>query len=148
MYHIIHNNCYLYYCVLSIIDDSHSSASQSEASCPNNKVCPTGFKQVRFLKTNCEDFLAMGLKYQHLSPPSPEVDYVPIRVEIRDEWSRFPLKVLILLKHFKLRRSMYVSRDNLSDSLLLRMHRKRMLVCNPLHPIYHMHRPQSYGVNF
>ncbi|XP_078264100.1 FRAS1-related extracellular matrix protein 1b [Rhinoraja longicauda] len=70
-----------------------TKASQSGASCPTNKVCPTGFKEVRFLKTSCEDFLAMGLKYQHLSPPSPEVDYVPIRVDIRDEWSRFPLKV-------------------------------------------------------
>ncbi|GCB63686.1 hypothetical protein scyTo_0004468 [Scyliorhinus torazame] len=62
---------------------------QATIPCPSNKACPTGVKEVRFLKTNCEDFLAMGLKYQHLSPPSPNNDYIPIRVEVRDERTRF-----------------------------------------------------------
>ncbi|XP_059839500.1 FRAS1-related extracellular matrix protein 1b [Hypanus sabinus] len=66
---------------------------QGGGSCPNSKVCPSGVKELRFLKTNCEDFLSMGLKYQHLSPPSPETDYIPIRVEVRDQRSRFPLQV-------------------------------------------------------
>ncbi|XP_067846389.1 FRAS1-related extracellular matrix protein 1b isoform X2 [Heptranchias perlo] len=66
---------------------------QAKIPCPSNKACPTGVKEVRFLKANCEDFLAMGLKYQHLSPPSPDTDYIPIRVEIRDERSRFLLQV-------------------------------------------------------
>ncbi|KAK3561937.1 hypothetical protein QTP86_019060, partial [Hemibagrus guttatus] len=33
-----------------------------------------------------------GLKYQHLSPPSPEIDYVPLKVEIRDQNTRAMLK--------------------------------------------------------
>uniref|UniRef100_A0A4W4GI01 C-type lectin domain-containing protein n=1 Tax=Electrophorus electricus TaxID=8005 RepID=A0A4W4GI01_ELEEL len=44
---------------------------------------------LQFIKcTSCSEFLTSGLKYQHLSPPSPEIDYVPIRVELRDQNSR------------------------------------------------------------
>ncbi|KAG9350815.1 hypothetical protein JZ751_024704 [Albula glossodonta] len=56
--------------------------------CPGNKACVHSTKEVRFLKANCEEFLNSGLKYQHLSPPSPEIDYIPIRVELRDHSSR------------------------------------------------------------
>uniref|UniRef100_A0A3P8UIS6 Fras1 related extracellular matrix 1b n=1 Tax=Cynoglossus semilaevis TaxID=244447 RepID=A0A3P8UIS6_CYNSE len=45
-------------------------------------------EEVRFLKTSCQDFLSSGLKYQHLSPPSPEIDYIPIRVELREKTTR------------------------------------------------------------
>nr|XP_006002762.1 PREDICTED: FRAS1-related extracellular matrix protein 1-like [Latimeria chalumnae] len=69
------------------------TARQEKLPCLSNRACPPGFKEVRFLKANCEDFLEMGLKYQHLSPPSPDVDYIPIRVEIRDEKSRSELQV-------------------------------------------------------
>ncbi|KAJ8395496.1 hypothetical protein AAFF_G00032300 [Aldrovandia affinis] len=61
--------------------------------CPGNKACSHGTKEVRFLKANCEEFLTLGLKYQHLSPPSPEIDYVPIRVELRDHSSRALLEM-------------------------------------------------------
>ncbi|XP_051866646.1 FRAS1-related extracellular matrix protein 1b [Pristis pectinata] len=76
-----------------LIDNFNSSVRQAGALCPSSKVCPTGVKEIRFLKTDCEDFLTMGLKYQHLSAPSPETDYIPIRVEVKDERSRFPLQV-------------------------------------------------------
>ncbi|XP_029473303.1 LOW QUALITY PROTEIN: FRAS1-related extracellular matrix protein 1-like [Rhinatrema bivittatum] len=65
---------------------------QVKLPCPSNKVCHPGMKEVNFLKAKCEDFLQMGLRYQHLSPPSPDVDYIPIQVEIRDEKSRFQLQ--------------------------------------------------------
>ncbi|XP_028254832.1 FRAS1-related extracellular matrix protein 1b isoform X2 [Parambassis ranga] len=58
------------------------------ALCPGNKPCLHDTKEVRFLKTSCQDFLSSDLKYQHLSPPSPEIDYVPIRVELRQRASR------------------------------------------------------------
>ncbi|XP_030062909.1 FRAS1-related extracellular matrix protein 1 isoform X2 [Microcaecilia unicolor] len=65
---------------------------QAKLPCPSNKVCHLGMKEIHFLKVKCEDFLQMGLRYQHLSPPSPDVDYIPIQVEIRDERSRFQLQ--------------------------------------------------------
>ncbi|KAG7232387.1 hypothetical protein INR49_008916, partial [Caranx melampygus] len=54
----------------------------------DTNVPALGQLEVRFLKTSCQDFLSSGLKYQHLSPPSPEIDYIPIRVELRDQATR------------------------------------------------------------
>uniref|UniRef100_A0A3Q1AK86 FRAS1-related extracellular matrix protein N-terminal domain-containing protein n=1 Tax=Amphiprion ocellaris TaxID=80972 RepID=A0A3Q1AK86_AMPOC len=58
------------------------------ALCPGNKPCLHHTKQLDFLKTSCRDFLSSGLKYQHLSPPSPEIDFIPIRVELRQQATR------------------------------------------------------------
>ncbi|KAH0618554.1 hypothetical protein JD844_017886 [Phrynosoma platyrhinos] len=51
-----------------------------------------GLKEIRDLKMSCEDFLEMGLRYKHLSPPSPDKDYISIQVEIRGKKSRFQLQ--------------------------------------------------------
>ncbi|XP_028254833.1 FRAS1-related extracellular matrix protein 1b isoform X3 [Parambassis ranga] len=67
---------------------SPSGRQAAAALCPGNKPCLHDTKEVRFLKTSCQDFLSSDLKYQHLSPPSPEIDYVPIRVELRQRASR------------------------------------------------------------
>uniref|UniRef100_A0A3Q3W4V2 C-type lectin domain-containing protein n=1 Tax=Mola mola TaxID=94237 RepID=A0A3Q3W4V2_MOLML len=64
------------------------SCRETAALCPGNKPCLHDTKEVRFLKTSCQDFLNSGLKYQHLSPPSPEIDYIPIRVELREQATR------------------------------------------------------------
>ncbi|KAG5275412.1 hypothetical protein AALO_G00120010 [Alosa alosa] len=61
---------------------------QASLSCPGNRPCLHGNREVRFLKITCTEFLTSRLKYQHLSPPSPEIDYIPIRVELRDKTSR------------------------------------------------------------
>ncbi|KAL7855197.1 hypothetical protein SRHO_G00173870 [Serrasalmus rhombeus] len=61
---------------------------QTAISCPGNKACVYNTREMHFLKTSCSEFLTSGLKYQHLSPPSPEIDYVPIRVELRDQTTR------------------------------------------------------------
>lgn len=61
--------------------------------CPGNAPCPHRTMPVRFLKTSCHHFLSSDLKYQHLRPPSPEVDYIPIRVELRETKSRALLEV-------------------------------------------------------
>ncbi|XP_030646966.1 FRAS1-related extracellular matrix protein 1b [Chanos chanos] len=61
---------------------------QTRVSCPGNKACTQNTREVHFLKMNCNEFLTSDMKYQHLSPPSPEIDYVPIRVELRDQTSR------------------------------------------------------------
>lgn len=70
-----------------------SSGRETAALCPGNKPCRHDAKEVRFLKTSCQDFLSSGLKYQHLSPPSPEIDYIPIRVELREKATRALLEV-------------------------------------------------------
>ncbi|XP_077082463.1 FRAS1-related extracellular matrix protein 1b isoform X2 [Siphateles boraxobius] len=61
-------------------------------ACPGNKACDHNTREVEFLKTDCTEFLTSGLKYQHHSPPSPEIDYIPIRVEFRDQTSRAVLE--------------------------------------------------------
>ncbi|XP_056132911.1 FRAS1-related extracellular matrix protein 1b [Lampris incognitus] len=56
--------------------------------CPGNMPCLHRTKAVRLLKTSCQEFLRATLKYQHLNPPSPEIDYIPIQVELREQTSR------------------------------------------------------------
>nr|XP_057929904.1 FRAS1-related extracellular matrix protein 1b [Doryrhamphus excisus] len=63
------------------------------AVCPGNKACVGGTKQVPFLKTSCQDFLNSGLKYQHLGPPSPDIDYIAISVELREKATRALLEM-------------------------------------------------------
>uniref|UniRef100_A0A671SZ05 FRAS1-related extracellular matrix protein 1-like n=1 Tax=Sinocyclocheilus anshuiensis TaxID=1608454 RepID=A0A671SZ05_9TELE len=67
-------------------------------TCPGNKVCDHNTREVEFLKTDCAEFLTSGLKYQHLSPPSPEIDYIPIRVEFRDQTSRAIIWIPVLIQ--------------------------------------------------
>ncbi|CAI5777043.1 FRAS1-related extracellular matrix protein 1-like isoform X1 [Podarcis lilfordi] len=67
-------------------------AGQSKPPCPSNGACHSGLKEIHLLKMSCEDFLEMRLRYQHLSPPSPDKDYISIQVEIRDKKSRFQLQ--------------------------------------------------------
>ncbi|XP_051929938.1 FRAS1-related extracellular matrix protein 1b isoform X2 [Hippocampus zosterae] len=59
------------------------------AHCPGNRSCA---EEVTYLKTSCQDFLSSGLKYQHLSPPSPDLDHIAITVELRDRESGAPLE--------------------------------------------------------
>uniref|UniRef100_A0A8C5M3X5 FRAS1 related extracellular matrix 1 n=1 Tax=Leptobrachium leishanense TaxID=445787 RepID=A0A8C5M3X5_9ANUR len=51
--------------------------------------CLVGVKKIDMvLKTSCEEFLLMGIKYQHLDPPSPNIDYISIRLDLTDIRSR------------------------------------------------------------
>ncbi|XP_053105510.1 FRAS1-related extracellular matrix protein 1-like isoform X2 [Hemicordylus capensis] len=67
-------------------------AGQSQPPCTRNAACLSGLKEIQLLKMSCEDFLVMGLRYQHLSPPSPDTDYIAIQVEIREKKSRLQLQ--------------------------------------------------------
>ncbi|XP_053178655.1 FRAS1-related extracellular matrix protein 1b [Scomber japonicus] len=69
-------------------DSTQRKGRETADLCPGNKPCLHNTKEVRFLKTSCQDFLRSGLKYQHLSPPSPEIDYIPLRVELREKTTR------------------------------------------------------------
>ncbi|XP_077981131.1 FRAS1-related extracellular matrix protein 1-like [Glandiceps talaboti] len=39
---------------------------------------------IRHLNENCETFLNMGLRYEHLIPPSPDVDYIALTLQVLD----------------------------------------------------------------
>lgn len=57
--------------------------------------CLKGLKLVKFTKIPCDDFLMMGLRYQHIDPPSPDTDYIAIRLELKDTRSDSIYKVLL-----------------------------------------------------
>ncbi|KAK7910238.1 hypothetical protein WMY93_014922 [Mugilogobius chulae] len=57
--------------------------NKERAMC-KSEDCLRGLKLVRFSKVPCDDFLVLGLRYQHVDPPSPDVDYIQIRLDLRD----------------------------------------------------------------
>ncbi|XP_055973252.1 FRAS1-related extracellular matrix protein 1 isoform X1 [Sorex fumeus] len=72
-------------------DQPHSLFPESqlgtELKCPGGS-CTFGLKKVESLKVNCEEFLLMGFRYQHMSPPSPNIDYISIQLDLTDGRSR------------------------------------------------------------
>lgn len=42
---------------------------------------------------SCEEFLLMGLHYQHMQPPSPNIDYISIQLDLTDSRSKILYKV-------------------------------------------------------
>lgn len=59
--------------------------------------CLKGLKLVKFTKIPCDKFLVMGLKYQHIEPPSPDIDYIAIRLDLKDTRSGSTYKVIWLI---------------------------------------------------
>ncbi|CAJ1086551.1 FRAS1-related extracellular matrix protein 1a [Xyrichtys novacula] len=57
--------------------------NKERAMC-KSEDCLKGLKLVKFTKFPCDDFLMMGLKYQHIDPPSPDMDYIAIRLDLKD----------------------------------------------------------------
>ncbi|XP_037613686.1 FRAS1-related extracellular matrix protein 1a isoform X1 [Sebastes umbrosus] len=57
--------------------------NKARAMC-KSEDCLKGLKLVKFTKIPCDDFLMMGLRYQHIDPPSPDVDYIAIRLDLKD----------------------------------------------------------------
>ncbi|XP_075943318.1 FRAS1-related extracellular matrix protein 1a [Anarhichas minor] len=57
--------------------------NKARAMC-KSEDCLKGPKLVKFTKIPCDDFLLMGLRYQHRDPPSPDVDYIAIRLDLMD----------------------------------------------------------------
>ncbi|GFY59296.1 FRAS1-related extracellular matrix protein 1 [Trichonephila inaurata madagascariensis] len=58
-------------------------------------------RSIDVIKRRCDDFLQLGLRYEHLKPPSPNIDFVLIIVEVSDpylnggdlitEWYQIPV---------------------------------------------------------
>uniref|UniRef100_A0A3P9DAJ0 Fras1 related extracellular matrix 1b n=1 Tax=Maylandia zebra TaxID=106582 RepID=A0A3P9DAJ0_9CICH len=74
-------------------EDSTQRKGRQATLCPGNSPCLHDTTEVHFLKTSCHEFLSSALKYQHLSPPSPEIDYVPVRVELREQAVWLPVLI-------------------------------------------------------
>ncbi|XP_006881415.1 PREDICTED: FRAS1-related extracellular matrix protein 1 [Elephantulus edwardii] len=72
-------------------DEPHSFFPESqlgtELRCPGGS-CTIGLKKVGSLQVSCEEFLLMGLRYQHLDPPSPNIDYISIHLDLTDSRSK------------------------------------------------------------
>uniref|UniRef100_A0A8C3VCC3 FRAS1-related extracellular matrix protein 1 n=1 Tax=Catharus ustulatus TaxID=91951 RepID=A0A8C3VCC3_CATUS len=53
-----------------------------------NGSCTLGLEVINNKKMSCEEFLRMGIQYQHLDPPSPDTDYIPVRLDLSDSRSK------------------------------------------------------------
>ncbi|XP_072009032.1 FRAS1-related extracellular matrix protein 1 isoform X1 [Engystomops pustulosus] len=69
---------------------SYFSGSNHKLSplCKNGGCIPGLKKLQTTIKTSCEQFLLMGVRYQHLDPPSPNTDYISIRLDLTDTRSK------------------------------------------------------------
>lgn len=61
----------------------------------SSRDCRTGVKRVQFSHVPCDDWLLMGLRYQHTDPHSPDIDYITIRLELKDTRSGSVYKVIM-----------------------------------------------------
>ncbi|KFW92503.1 FRAS1-related extracellular matrix protein 1, partial [Phalacrocorax carbo] len=53
-----------------------------------NGSCLLGQGVIHNKKMSCEEFLRLGIRYQHLDPPSPDTDYIPVRLDLTDRRSK------------------------------------------------------------
>ncbi|TRZ17332.1 hypothetical protein HGM15179_009781 [Zosterops borbonicus] len=53
-----------------------------------NRSCTLGLGVINNKKMSCEEFLRMGIQYRHLDHPSPDTDYIPVRLDLSDSRSR------------------------------------------------------------
>uniref|UniRef100_A0A672V9V1 FRAS1-related extracellular matrix protein 1 n=1 Tax=Strigops habroptila TaxID=2489341 RepID=A0A672V9V1_STRHB len=53
-----------------------------------NGSCTLGLGVIQNTKMSCEEFLRMGIRYRHLNPPSPDTDYIPVRLDLTDSRSK------------------------------------------------------------
>ncbi|XP_055555734.1 FRAS1-related extracellular matrix protein 1 isoform X1 [Falco cherrug] len=53
-----------------------------------NGSCMLGLGVIHNTKMSCDEFLRMGIRYRHLDPPSPDTDYIPVRLDLTDSRSK------------------------------------------------------------
>ncbi|NXC41076.1 FREM1 protein, partial [Penelope pileata] len=53
-----------------------------------NGSCMLGLRVIQNTKMSCEEFLRKGIRYQHLDPHSPDIDYIPLRLDLIDGRSK------------------------------------------------------------
>ncbi|KAK1796819.1 hypothetical protein P4O66_000910 [Electrophorus voltai] len=71
-----------FYGFSNVLDDN-----KARANC-KSEDCLKGLKLVKITKVPCDEFLMMGIRYQHIDPPSPDIDYIAIRLDLTDTRSR------------------------------------------------------------
>ncbi|XP_035228266.1 FRAS1-related extracellular matrix protein 1-like, partial [Stegodyphus dumicola] len=64
-------------CEVKISDDNHFRPAYG-------RIIGVGEINIPF-KRRCRDFLQLGLRYEHLKPPSPNIDYILISVEVNSD---------------------------------------------------------------
>ncbi|KAK2860526.1 hypothetical protein Q7C36_004692 [Tachysurus vachellii] len=57
--------------------------NKARAKC-KSEDCLKGLKLVTITKVSCVEFLMMGIRYQHIDPPSPDIDYIAIKLDLTD----------------------------------------------------------------
>ena len=62
----------------------YGCAENKERAMCRRDDCLKGLRLVRVTQMSCDDFLMMGVRYQHRDPPSPDMDYIALRVDLRD----------------------------------------------------------------
>ncbi|VCW84426.1 unnamed protein product, partial [Gulo gulo] len=76
-------------------DQPHSFFPESqlgtELRCPGGN-CALGLKKMGSANVSCEEFLLMGLHYQHTAAPSPNIDYISIQLDLTDGRSKIVYK--------------------------------------------------------
>ncbi|NXA48206.1 FREM1 protein, partial [Nothocercus julius] len=60
------------------------SSERSLAQPCRSGNCMPGLGVIHNIRVSCEEFLRMGIRYQHLDPPSPDTDYIPVRLDLTD----------------------------------------------------------------
>ncbi|XP_035311262.1 FRAS1-related extracellular matrix protein 1-like isoform X1 [Cricetulus griseus] len=89
-------------------DQPHSFFSETQLGagpkCPGGN-CALALQNVGSLKVSCEEFLLMGLHYQHTNPPSPNIDYIAIQLDLTDRRSQATYKVELEVYDFFFERS-------------------------------------------
>lgn len=63
----------------------------------NSKDCRASLKRLEFNQFPCEDWLLMGLRYQHTDLQAPDIDYITIRLDLKDTRSGSIYKVIYQL---------------------------------------------------
>uniref|UniRef100_A0A669QDU3 FRAS1-related extracellular matrix protein 1 n=1 Tax=Phasianus colchicus TaxID=9054 RepID=A0A669QDU3_PHACC len=53
-----------------------------------NGSCVLGLRVIHNTEMSCEEFLRKGIRYQHLDPRSPDIDYIPLRLDLTDSRSK------------------------------------------------------------
>ncbi|XP_023221594.1 FRAS1-related extracellular matrix protein 1-like [Centruroides sculpturatus] len=74
---------------------------QSKRPAHGQIVVGTDKRPIDVIKRRCDEFLKLGLRYEHFKPPSPNIDYIIIVVEVSDpllnngepyiEWIHLPV---------------------------------------------------------
>ncbi|KAM6973309.1 FRAS1-related extracellular matrix protein 1-like [Aplochiton taeniatus] len=62
----------------------NSLHQQQDTAVYKRTVFLNGHNLEKVTAFQCDDFLVMGLRYKHIDPPSPDIDYIAFRLDLKD----------------------------------------------------------------